>query len=76
VRPRLLVISFYVLVLVGTPLLSAGNFVEKSALQQITTNPGVGIEPKRSPDGKWLSFGSANGGPENLWIVPAISTCG
>lgn len=70
-RLRFLVSAFSALALSGPSLLSADTAGEESAFQQITTNPGVDIEPKWSPDGQWLSFGSANGGPENLWIVPS-----
>jgi Tol biopolymer transport system component len=64
---RSLVGTVLAMVLIGSPLLIAAE----GAFRQITTNPGVDIEPKWSPDGNWLSYGSATGERHNLWIVPS-----
>ncbi|MBI3449494.1 MAG: PD40 domain-containing protein [Acidobacteria bacterium] len=36
--------------------------------QRITSGPAYDVQPRFSPDGKWIAFASDRGGTENLWI--------
>ena len=36
--------------------------------KRITSGPGYDVQPRFSPDGKWIAFASDRGGLENLWI--------
>ena len=36
--------------------------------KRITSGPAYDIQPRFSPDGKWIAFASDRGGTENLWI--------
>ncbi|HEY3119550.1 MAG TPA: amidohydrolase, partial [Vicinamibacteria bacterium] len=36
--------------------------------QRITSGPAYDVQPRFSPDGRWIAFASDRGGGENLWI--------
>jgi Tol biopolymer transport system component/imidazolonepropionase-like amidohydrolase len=42
--------------------------VEGGEAKRITTGPAYNVQPRFSPDGKWIAFASDRGGTENLWI--------
>jgi len=42
--------------------------IEGGEAKRITEGPGYDVEPRFSPDGKWIAFASDRGGIENLWI--------
>jgi Tol biopolymer transport system component/imidazolonepropionase-like amidohydrolase len=37
--------------------------------KRITSGPAYDVQPRFSPDGKWIAFASDRGGMENLWIA-------
>lgn len=43
--------------------------IEGGTAKRITSGPGYDVQPRFSPDGKWIAFASDRGGIENLWIA-------
>lgn len=37
--------------------------------RRITSGPAYDVQPRFSPDGKWIAFASDRGGMENLWVA-------
>jgi Tol biopolymer transport system component len=37
--------------------------------KRITSGAAYDVQPRFSPDGKWIAFASDRGGMENLWIA-------
>jgi Tol biopolymer transport system component/imidazolonepropionase-like amidohydrolase len=37
--------------------------------KRITSGPAYDVQPRFSPDGRWIAFASDRGGLENLWVV-------
>lgn len=42
--------------------------IEGGATKRITSGTAYDVQPRFSPDGKWIAFASDRGGAENLWI--------